>query len=149
MADVSTKQATLIAAGTKITGASMGKLMVNVFTSPDTVTWAQNDRLISPTPIPIGSRILATSTVCHDAMGTSVTADVGLVDEDGVAIDIDGIADGINVASAGRTQASSGALVRAGVEYVTTVVSYPCITLLDATPDANKQIRGEIHYLAP
>lgn len=149
MADITSKQAALIAANTKLTGASSGQICVNVCTSPDTVTWAQNDRLISPTPIPIGSRILASTYVVHSAMGTSVTADLGLFDVNGTAIDVDGIADGINVASAGRTLASSGVMVAGGVEYVTTQVSYPGLTLLDATPTANAQIRFEVHYLAP
>lgn len=149
MADITTKQAALHAAGTKTTGASHGKLCVNVFTSPNTVTWAENDRMISPYPIPVGSRLTVGSYLSHAAMGTSVTADVGLVDEDGVEIDLDGIASSTNVASAGRTIVAGGALVGAGVEYVTTQVCYPCVTLKSATPTANAQIRAEIHYLAP
>lgn len=149
MADITTKQAALHAANTKTTCASNGEPRVNVFTSPGTVTWAENDRLISPYPIPIGSRLLVGSYLSHAAMGTNVTADVGLVDANGTEIDLDGIAAGTNVAAAGRTIVAGGALVGAGVEYVTTQVSYPCITLKSATPTANAQIRAEIHYLAP
>lgn len=153
MAEIVSKQAALVAAGTKQLGPKMGvgKPTTVVITSPDTVTWAQNDTIASPVLIPKGSRILCHSYVSCADMGTSITLDVGLRKaSDGTAIDADGIAAAIDVATAAvRAVLNNGALVKDGVEYITTEDSYLYATLAGGTPGANAQLRIECHFLFP
>lgn len=151
MAEQTSKQAAKVAAGAKLTGADMGKPTVVVITSPDTVTWAQNDTIASPVIIPKGSRILCGGFVSCADMGTSITLDVGLRKvSDGTAIDADGIAAAVDVATAAtRAALNSGALVKDGVEYVTTADAYLYATLGGGTPTANAQLRIEVPFLFP
>jgi hypothetical protein len=151
MAEQVSKQAAKVAAGTKLTGADMGKPTVVVMTSPDTVTWAQNDTLASPVIIPKGSRILPYGYASFQDMGTSITLDVGLRKvSDGTAVDADGIAAAVDVATAAaRSILNNGALVKDGVEYVTTVDTYLYATLGGGTPTANAQICITVPFLFP
>jgi hypothetical protein len=90
--------------------------------------------------------------VFHQAMGTSVTMDIGLrgVDAAQTVIDVDGIADGLNVAAAGITDANTGLKVNdVASVYVTTV---PCViyaTLLSANPTDDAQFRIDIPVVLP
>jgi hypothetical protein len=151
MAEIVSKQAAKVAAGTKLTGADVGKPTVVVITSPDTAAWAQNDTIASPVIIPKGSRILPYGYASHADMGTSITLDVGLrLVSTGVAVDADGIAAAVDVATAAaRSVLNNGALVAAGVEYVTTADTYLYATLAGGTPTANAQIRIEVPFLFP
>ena len=151
MAEIVSKQAAKVAAGTKLTGADMGKPTVVVITSPDTAAWAQNDTIASPVIIPKGSRILSHGYVSCADMGTAITLDVGLRKvSDGTAIDADGIAAAVDVATAAtRSILNSGALVKDGVEYVTTADAYLYATLAGGTPTANAQLRIEVPFLFP
>lgn len=153
MAEQVSKQAALVAAGTKNLAPRMGvgKKVVIVFTSPDTVTWANGDTIASPYKLPKGSRILSDSYINCADMGTSITCDVGLRKaSDGTAIDADGIAAAIDVASAAvRAIANNGALVKDGVEYITTEDSYIYATLNGGTPSANAQIKIEVSVMLP
>lgn len=151
MAEVVSKQAAKIAAGTKLTGADVGFPRVVVFTSPDTVTWADGDTLGSGIRLPIGTRILANGYASFADMGTSIVLNVGLRNASTlVAVDADGIAASVDVATAAaRSILNSGALVAAGVEYVTTVETEIYATLSGGTPTANAQIRIEVPVLFP
>ena len=153
MAEQVSKQAALVAANTKNLGPKMGlgKKTAIVFTSPDTVTWANGDTIASPILIPKGSRVLCDNYISCADMGTSITADIGLRKaSDGTAIDADGIAAAIDVASAAvRAVANNGALVKDGVEYITTEDSYVYLTLNGGTPTANAQIRAEVSVMFP
>jgi hypothetical protein len=125
-----------------------GRVRTVVITSPATAAWAQNDTIGSGFKLPIGSRFLSASFVSHEAMGSSVTMDVGIRNFDSkVAIDADGIAAAVSVASAGRTSLNNGALVAAGVEYRTTEVAEVYATLTGANPTDNAQFRIEVHYV--
>lgn len=152
MAEQVSKQAAIVAANTKNTVGKMGggaKRCI-VITSPDTVTWANGDTIASPILIPKGSRILCDSFASHADMGTSITLDVGLRDTSGTAIDADGIAAAVDVATAAaRSALNNGALVKDGVEYITTQDSYLYATLAGGTPTANAQIRIEVSVLFP
>jgi hypothetical protein len=150
MAEVLSKQATRAAtAGStgynKRTPADQGRMTVFVLTSPDVVTWTNGDTVAGGVPIPIGTRFLNGASVVCTAMGTSVVMDVGIRNFDTkTAIDADGISASVNVAAAGSKNANGGALVGAGVEYVTTEVSELYVTLSGATPTANAQFRLEV-----
>jgi hypothetical protein len=150
MAEQVSKQAAKVAAGTKLTGADIGKPTYVVITSPDTVTWANGDTIASPVLIPKGSRPLCGGFASHADMGTSITLDVGLRTVAGVAIDADGIHSALDVATAAaRAALNDGALVADGVEYVTTADCYMYATLAGGTPTANAQIRIEVPFLFP
>lgn len=151
MTEVVSKQAAKVAAGTKLSPADAGKKQVVVITSPDTVTWADNDTFAAGTTLPVGTRILCDSFASHADMGTSIVLHVGLRKaSDGTVIDADGIAASVDVASAAaRTAINNGALVAAGVEYVTTVPSVIYATLAGGTPTANAQIRLEVSVVTP
>lgn len=152
MAEIVSKQAADIAAGTKMSAAkAYGHKRVITITSPDTAAWADGDTVASGIKLPVGTRILCDTFISHDAMGTSVVAALGLREFAGAktVIDADGIAAAIAVATAGRSAANNGALVAAGVEYVTTVESEIYMTLSGAAATANKQIRAEVSVVTP
>lgn len=151
MPEFNSRQAAKIAAGTKITpGESGGVVRSVVLTSPAVAAWAQNDTIASGQPIPIGSRFLSMSYVSNEAMGSSVTLDVGIRNfETKVAIDADGIAASVAVSSAGRSLLNNGLLVAAGAESLTTAVSEVYATLTAANPTDNAQFRIEVFYLSP
>lgn len=151
MPEFNSRQAAKIAAGTKIgAGESGGTIRSVVLTSPATAAWAQNDTLASGVPIPIGSRFLSMSYVSNEAMGASVTLDVGIRDfTTKVAIDADGIGAAVAVSSAGRSLLNNGALITAGIESLTTVVTEVYATLTAANPTDNAQFRIEVFYLSP
>ena len=153
MAEQVSKQAARLAAssaGYKLRSGDFGKKSVITITSPDTVTWANGDTIASPVLLPAGTRFTCGSFISCADMGTSITCDVGVRDVDGVAIDADGIAAAVDVATAAvRAVANNGALVKDGVEYVTTKPSYVYATLAGGTPTANAQIRIEVECVSP
>lgn len=152
MAEKVSKQAAIAAANTADGAGKMGggSKRCIVITSPDTATWANGDTIASPLLIPKGSRFLCDTFISCADMGTSITADIGIRDTSGTAIDLNGIAAAIDVATAAtQVAANNGALVAAGVEYVTTEDCYAVVTLNGGTPTANAQIRAEISVLFP
>jgi len=149
MAEISSRQKTAIAAGTKVLPSVQGKKRCLVFTSPAAVAWAQNDTFASGMKLPKGSRILCDSFVSCGAMASSVTVDVGLRDwTTGVAIDADGICADVSVASAARTAINNGALVADGIDSVTTADAEVYVTIEGANPTDDIQMRFEISYLS-
>lgn len=149
MAEFNSRQAALIAAGSKTLSNSQGKKRTLVITTPATAAWAQNDTIASGIKLPKGVRFLCDSFASHGAFGASVTCDVGIRNfATKVAIDADGIAAAVAIASAGRTAMNNGALVLDGVESVTTEESEVYITLTGANPTDNIQGRWEISYIS-
>lgn len=152
MAEIVSRQAALVAAGTKNLGPTMGqgKTTWVVMTSPAVAAWAQNDTLASPIVIPKGSRPMCGGFASHQAFSASVTLDVGLRKvSDGTAVDLDGIAAAVDISSAGRSALNSGALVKDGVEYVTTEDCYLVATVGGANPTDDRQLRIEVPFLFP
>lgn len=150
MPEINSRQKTAIAAGSKVLASVQGKVECLVFTSPAAAAWAQNDTFASGMKIPKGSRLLSHSMVSHGAMAASVTIDVGLRGfTSGTVIDADGIAADVSVAAAGRTAINNGALVAAGVDYVTLEDSEVYVTIEGANPTDDIQMRFEIFYLPP
>ena len=148
MAEISSKQVTARVAPGKAEPSQEGGKVRKVFiTSPDSVTWANGDTIASGKILPAGVRFTAGSIASHAAMAASVVLAVGIRDASGTEIDADGICASVSVASAGRTALNNGALVAAGVEYVTTVPCEVYATLSGATPTANAQIRIEVEYV--
>jgi hypothetical protein len=151
MAEIVSRQAAKVAANTKMNaGEAGGKISLIEITSPATAAWAQNDTMASPVILPTGTKILLNGYVSNAAMGTSVTLDVGLRNAlTGAEIDLDGIAAAVAVASAGRTVLNSGALLAAGVAYVTTAPSVIVATLGGANPTDDAQINIQVPVVIP
>ena len=148
MAEITSKQVTArVLPGRAEPSKEGGKVRKVFITSPDSVTWANGDTIGSGKILPAGVRFTAGSIASHAAMAASVVLDVGIRDASGTAIDADGICASVSVASAGRTAINNGALVAAGVEYITTVPCEVYATLSGATPTANAQIRIEVEYV--
>ncbi len=150
MAEISSRQAAKIAAGTKILPTeSTGKKRVLIVGTPATHALGNGDTIASGVPLPVGTRFLSGSLVSNAALGSSVTLDVGIRDfKTKVAIDADGIAAAVAVATAGRSALNNGDLVKDGAEYVTSVVSEVYLTIGGAAPTANTQLRVEVEYVA-
>jgi hypothetical protein len=151
MPEFNSRQVAKLALGNKLgAGETGGVVRSCVITSPAVAAWAQNDTIGAGVPIPIGSRFLSMSYVSNEALGASVTMDVGIRNFDTkVAIDADGIGAAVAVATAGRTVLNNGLLVAAGVESLTTVVTEVYATLTAANPTDNAQFRIEVFYLSP
>ena len=151
MAEIVSRLAAKIAAGTKLSPHEAGgKKRIVVITSPATAAWAQNDTIASGIPLPIGTRFTAGSFVSNAALGASVTLDVGIRNfATKTAIDADGIAASVAIATAGRSALNNGALVAAGVEYVTTEVCEVYATLTGANPTDDAQLRIEVECVTP
>jgi hypothetical protein len=148
MAEITSRQVTArVLPGRAEPSQEGGKVRKVFITSPAAVTWADGDTIGSGKILPAGVRFTAGSIVSHAAMAASVVLAVGIRDASGTAIDADGICASVSVASAGRTAINNGALVAAGVEYITTVPCEVYATLSGATPTANAQIRIEVEYV--
>lgn len=151
MTEITSLEAAKVAAGTKLHNSeALGRVHVLTICSPATAAWAQDDTIASPVSLPAGTRVLGV-TVHHEAMGSSVTMDVGLRQTDGTVIDANGIADGIDVASAGVTEAANGELVTVGTNtiYTTAVESVVYATLADANPTDDAQFRIDVQVALP
>lgn len=151
MAEVNSAQAALIAAGSKIKHADHGKAEYLVMTTPATFSQlAINDTLASGQFIPKGSRIL--SVWKGNGTGTaSSTCDIGLRKRDGTVVDADGLTVGADLATATTIDVSvgTGALVAAGVDYVTTDDVEVYLTAKGAVLAANQDVRITVEYIGP
>ncbi|HRU10747.1 MAG TPA: hypothetical protein P5144_15330 [Thermoanaerobaculia bacterium] len=148
MAEITSRQVTArVLPGRAEPSQEGGKVRKVFITSPAAVTWANGDTIGSGKILPAGVRFTAGSIASHAAMAASVVLAVGIRDASGTEIDADGICASVSVASAGRTAINNGALVAAGVEYITTVPCEVYATLSGATPTANAQIRIEVEYV--
>lgn len=157
MAEVTSLEAAKVAAGTKLRNdEALGRLHTVTISSPlaaAATAWAANDTIASPVDLPVGTRFVD-CWVHHEAMGTSVTMDIGIRQNNAAAtvIDVDGIADGLNVAAAGQTHGINGVMINVSatqVIYRTTAVSNIYATLLSATPDAGQCFRIDVTVALP
>lgn len=159
MPEIVSLEAAKVAAGTKLRNdESLGRLHVVTISSPATAAWAQNDTIASPVDLPVGSRIYS-YRVQHEAMGTSVTMDIGLrasplVDSAQTPIDADGIAAAADVAAAGTASdldSTTGVFVAVGTNtiYRTTQVSNIYATLASANPTDDAQFRIDVVVALP
>lgn len=161
MAEIVSLEAAKVAANTKLKNdEALARLHVVSISSPATAAWAQNDTIASPVDLPVGTRIVGFS-VFHQAMGTSVTMDIGLrasptVDSAQTVIDVDGIADGLDVAAAGTKSEHSavgttGTYIDAADNTVTrtTQVANIYATLLSANPTDDAQFRIDVIVALP
>lgn len=149
MAEFDSVQRTAMLASTKVLPSAHGKVRCLHFSTPATAAWAQNDTFRSGVTLPKGSRLLPTSYISNTAFGASVTMDVGLRATDGATeIDLDGIAVGVDISAAGRSLLNSGALVKDGVNSVTTQEAEVVVTFKSANPTDNAQAAFYIYYLS-
>lgn len=151
MAEVNSKEAALIAAGSKIGVEHHGRVRTIVINTPATFTQlAIADTLASGQVIPKGSRIIAVRKN-HGTGTASSTFDLGLrgVDAAKTVIDADGLVavSALTTATTTSLDCGNGALIAAGVDYVTTVDSEPYLTAQGAVLAANQDVRIEIDYL--
>lgn len=120
MAEVNSRTAAAVAAGTKVIPAeSYGNARWYMVRTPVTHSLAQNDVLVGGVKIPEGTIILPNILFSHAAMGASVTVDVGLRNFHTKAeIDLDGLVVGeaVSTAIAGPLAEASidGALINDG-----------------------------------
>lgn len=149
MAEINSKEAALVAAGSKVNNASHGRKRTLVVNFPETYTaLAVNDTVASKQFIPVGSRIIG----CRVGNGTgaaSSTMDVGVRQRDGTVVDADGIATvvAITTATTVPVEVGDGALIAAGIDSVTTVDLEVYCTMKGATNTANQDIRVEVDYI--
>lgn len=158
MAEIVSLEAAKVAANTKLKNdEALARVHTVSICSPATAAWAENDTIASPVDLPVGTRILGYK-VFHEAMGTSVTMDIGLrasptVDSAQTVIDVDGIADGLDVAAAGikSDAGAAGVMINVGTNtvYRTTQVSNIYATLLSANPDDDQQFRIDVYVALP
>jgi len=155
MAEIVSLEAAIVAAGNKMRNdVALGRVQVVSISSPATAAWAQNDTIASPVALPTGTRILGYK-VFHEAMGTSVTMDIGLRQNNAAqtVVDVDGIADGLDVASAGikTDAAAAGVMINVGTNtiYRTSVATNIYATLLSANPTDDAQFRIDVYVALP
>lgn len=150
MPEVNTTQAGKLIAGTKLSPhESFGRLRILASKMPSTYAQLAINDTIFIGRIPVNSRILLGARVCCAAGTASSTLDIGLrKSKDGTVIDADGIAASVNTAAAGVKDANTGALIAAGVEYVTTEEVDVYATVTGAVLAANQALKFEIPYVA-
>lgn len=151
MAEINSVQAALVAAGSKIKHCDHGKCEVIVMTTPATFSALSiGDTIASGQFIPKGSRILRVSK--GNGTGTaSSTFDLGLRKRDGTVVDADGLVslNALTTATTVDVEVGNGALLAAGVDYVTTDDVEPYLTAQGAVLAANQDIRLVIRYIGP
>lgn len=151
MAEVKSAQAALVAAGSKIKHCDHGDVRRLVFTTPATFAeLAIADTLASGLYIPKGSRILAVWKG-HGTGTASSTFDLGLRKRDGTVIDADGLValSALTTATTIDVSCGTGALVAAGVDYVTADDAEVYLTAQGAVLAANQDVRITVEYIGP
>lgn len=151
MAEVKSAQAALVAAGSKIKHCDHGDVRRLVFTTPATFAeLAIADTLASGQYIPKGSRILAVWKG-HGTGTASSTFDLGLRKRDGTVIDADGLValSALTTATTIDVSCGTGALVAAGVDYVTADDAEVYLTAQGAVLAANQDVRITVEYIGP
>lgn len=151
MAEVNSAQAVEIAAGRKLKHCDKGEVRRIVITTPATFAeLAINDTMASGQYIPKGSRILAVWKG-HGTGTASSTFDLGLRKRDGTVIDADGLVavSALTTATTVDVSCGTGALVAAGVDYVTTDDAEIYLTAKGAVLAANQDVRITVEYIGP
>ena len=151
MAEVNSYQAAEIAAGRKLKHCDNGNVRRLVFTTPATFSQlAIGDTMASGQFIPKGSRILAVWKG-HGTGTASSTADIGLRKRDGTVVDADGLSALTTLTTATTVDLSvgTGALMAAGVDYVTADDVEVYLTAQGAVLAANQDVRITVEYISP
>lgn len=151
MAEVNSAQAVEIAAGRKLKHCDHGKAEYIIITTP--ATFAQlaiGDTMASGQFIPKGSRILSVWKG-HGTGTASSTFDLGLRKRDGTVIDADGLValSALTIATTVDVSCGTGALLAAGVDYVTTDDAEVYLTAQGAVLAANQDVRITVEYVGP
>lgn len=122
-----------------------------------TTAWAQNDTVFVAR-LPSVAVILPTSQIAHEALGSSVTMDIGVFNQEGrsdITDNDDALATGIDVSSGGRRDFFSGldpALIGQPLWEIAGLTEDPGVafdiklTLKDANPTDDASIAWSIHY---
>jgi hypothetical protein len=165
MAEISSLEAAKVAANTKLRNdEALGRVHVVSISAPlaaAATAWAENDTIASPVDLPKGTRILGFN-VFHEAMGTSVTMDIGLrksatVDPAQTVVDADGIAADLDVAAAGvkshlTAVANTGEYIDVSATQAIKRLDDVCniyASLLDANPDDGQVFRIDVYVALP
>jgi len=153
MAEVSSKELVLTAAGNKIAHCSNGKVQTLVITTP--LVFAQlaiADTMATGIIIPKGSRVIAVRKN-HGTGTASSTFDLGLRQTDAAktVIDADGLVavSALTTATTTSLDCGNGALIAAGIDSVTAYDAEVYLTAQGAVLAANQAVRIEVDYIGP
>ena len=150
MAEINSRQAARIAAGSKVLNADAGRLRTVVVQTP--ATFAQlaiNDTIAGGVFIPKGSRVVA-CRVSNSAGTASSTISIGLRKRaDSTVMSATAIGSAIPIASATTTSTNgaNGAYVANGVDQVISDDAEVYITATGAVLAANQLVRVEVDYI--
>jgi hypothetical protein len=150
MAEINSRQAAKIAAGTKLSNSEAGRLRTVVVQTPAVFSqMAINDTLAGGAFIPKGSRIAACRV--NNGTGTaSSTIQIGLRKRsDGTVLSATAIGSAIAIAAASTTptNGANGAYVAGGVDQVLTDDAEVYLTATGAVLAANQLLRVEVDYI--
>jgi len=153
MAEVNSKEAALIAAGSKLKHDRHGKVETVVITTP--LVFAElaiADTLATGQIIPKGSRIIGVRKN-HGTGTASSTFDLGLrrTDAAKTVIDMDGLValSALTTATTTSLDCGNGALIAAGIDSVTAYDAEVYLTARGAVLAANQAVRIEVDYIGP
>ena len=153
MAELSTitRTSAAIALGQKTNPTNQNRVRVAIFEMPAAYAAPANgDTFATGIVLAKGSRLLMPVSVSNAANAASVTLSLGLRDATTkVAVDATAIVNALAIASAQAVQVNTGTKLTAGQFYTLPQDCEIYGTFGGATPNANVQIRGEIHYVAP
>jgi hypothetical protein len=153
MAEVNSKEAALIAAGSKLKHSSHGKIETIVITTP--LVFAElaiADTLATGMIIPKGSRILGVRK-SHGTGTAASTFDLGLrrTNADKTVIDMDGLVkvSALTTATTVPLDCGNGDLILGGIDSVTAYDAEVYLTARGAVLAANQAVRIEVDYIGP
>lgn len=149
MAEVNTTQGAKFVAKTKLSPhESFGRKRILAAKMPTTYAQLAINDTIFLGRVPVNSRFTLNSNVGLGTGTASCVLDIGIrSSKTGTVIDADGLAVGIEATTAGNKTAASGALITAGVEYVTTEEVDVYATVRGAVLAANQPLKFEIEYV--
>lgn len=150
MAEINSRQAARIAAGTKVQNADAGRLRTVVIQTPAVFTQlAIDDTIASGQFIPAGSRIVNARVSCSAGTASS-TFNAGLRKRVGGAV-VDATAitslQAITSASTTPVPCANGTKMAAGVDYVLADDCEVYLTAKGAVLAANQLVRFEVDYI--
>lgn len=150
MAEINSRQAAKVAAGSKLLNSEAGRLRTAIVQTP--AVFAQlaiNDTIAGGSFIPKGSRIV--NSRVNNGTGTAAsTINVGLRKRsDGTVLSATAISSAIAITTAttAPTAAGNGAYIAGGVDQVLTDDAEIYITATGAVLAANQLVRVEVDYI--
>lgn len=155
MAEINSKEAALVAAGSKVAHSSRGKIETIVINTPAAFAALAINDVLAGGPaavIPKGSRILNVRK--GNGAGTAAsTFDLGLRKTDAAktVISAAGLvsASALTAATTVPVDCGNGALIAAGIDYTTLDDAEVYLTATGAVLAANQDVRLEIDYIGP